>query len=100
MMPKIELLLFITGGSRPSMKALETLTQAFESRYKDCADLQVIDVTRQPDLAETHKILATPTLMKVNPAPVRRVIGDIGTVEALVDELGLPQTTFKKKETP
>jgi circadian clock protein KaiB len=39
--------------------------------------LEIIDVLEQPDVAETDRILATPTLIKQLPPPLRRVIGDL-----------------------
>ena len=39
--------------------------------------LEIIDVLEQPQVAEDDKILATPTLIKQLPPPLRRVIGDL-----------------------
>jgi circadian clock protein KaiB len=47
----------------------------------------VIDVIKQPQLAEDDKILATPTLIKILPPPVARIIGDLSDREKVL--LGL-----------
>jgi circadian clock protein KaiB len=47
----------------------------------------VIDVVKDPNLAEDDKILATPTLIKILPPPVRRIIGDLSNKEKVL--LGL-----------
>lgn len=50
-------------------------------------DLEIIDVLEFPDLAEDERILATPTLIKSLPLPLRRVIGDLSDKEKVL--LGL-----------
>jgi len=50
-------------------------------------ELQIIDVLENPQLAEDEKILATPTLIKQLPPPLRRVIGDLSDTEKVL--LGL-----------
>jgi circadian clock protein KaiB len=42
---------------------------------------------KQPKLAEDDKILATPTLIKILPPPVARIIGDLSNREKIL--LGL-----------
>jgi len=49
--------------------------------------VEIIDVLEQPEIAETHRILATPTLIKELPPPLRRVIGDLSDKEKVL--LGL-----------
>lgn len=49
--------------------------------------MEIIDVLEQPEIAETHRILATPTLIKELPPPLRRVIGDLSDKEKVL--LGL-----------
>jgi len=57
--------------------------QELRGRY----ELQVIDVLEQPQLAEDEKVLATPTLIKQLPPPLRRVIGDLSDKDKVL--LGL-----------
>jgi circadian clock protein KaiB len=49
--------------------------------------LEIIDVLEHPELAESERILATPTLIKQLPPPLRRVIGDLSNKEKVL--LGL-----------
>jgi circadian clock protein KaiB len=58
-----------------------------ERELDDEYELEVIDVLEKPQLAEDEKILATPTLIKKLPAPVRRLIGDLSDTEKVL--LGL-----------
>ena len=49
----------------------------------------MIDVLKNPQLAEEDKILATPTLSKILPPPVRRIIGDLSDRERVLIGLDL-----------
>jgi circadian clock protein KaiB len=52
-------------------------------------ELTIIDVLELPQQAEEDKILATPTLIKEAPAPVRRVVGDLSNEQSLLLALDL-----------
>ncbi|HYF50237.1 MAG TPA: circadian clock KaiB family protein [Planctomycetota bacterium] len=82
--------LFITGDSVTSINALSTLTRACQTELKGKVTLTVVDVRKEPELAEQEKIIATPTLIRERPLPVRRLIGDITSMEILARELNLP----------
>ena len=60
-----------------------------ENEFKGVYALKVIDVLKQPQLAEEDKILATPTLAKILPPPVRRIIGDLSDREKVLIGLDL-----------
>jgi circadian clock protein KaiB len=49
----------------------------------------VIDVLERPQLAENEKIMATPTLVKELPPPLRRVVGDLSNRERVLVGLDL-----------
>jgi circadian clock protein KaiB len=53
-------------------------------------DLEVIDVIVSPQEAEDHKIIATPTLIRMSPEPIRRIIGDLSDGERVAFGLDLP----------
>lgn len=73
------------------MSAIENLRRICEKDLKDHYDLEVIDVLKNPELAEQDKILATPTLIKQLPPPLRRVIGDLSDSEKVLLGLELQQ---------
>ena len=52
-------------------------------------DLEVIDIYQQPALARAHQIVATPTLIREFPRPVRRFIGDLLKMDGLLAGLAL-----------
>ena len=81
--------LYLAGNTPNSMTALNTLREILESEFKGVYALKVIDVLKSPQLAEEDKILATPTLAKILPPPVRRIIGDLSDREKVLIGLDL-----------
>jgi circadian clock protein KaiB len=84
---KYVLKLYVTGVTPRSQTALKNLENILDEDYKGVYSLKVIDVIKQPQLAEDDKILATPTLIKILPPPVARIIGDLSDREKVL--LGL-----------
>jgi circadian clock protein KaiB len=72
-----QLRLYVTGRTPRSEQAIANLRRICEDELHGQYELQIIDVLEHPQLAEDEKILATPTLIKQLPPPLRRVIGDL-----------------------
>jgi circadian clock protein KaiB len=81
--------LYVAGNTPNSMRALKTLRNILETEFRGVYALKVIDVLKNPQLAEEDKILATPTLAKILPPPVRRIIGDLSDRERVLIGLDL-----------
>jgi len=81
--------LYVAGNTPNSMRALKTLRTILETEFRGVYALKVIDVLKNPQLAEEDKILATPTLAKILPPPVRRIIGDLSDRERVLIGLDL-----------
>ncbi len=81
--------LYVAGNTPNSVRALRTLKNILEEEFKGVYALKVIDVLKNPQLAEEDKILATPTLSKVLPLPVRKIIGDLSDREKVLIGLDL-----------
>jgi len=86
-MDKFKLRLYITGKTPKSERAIANLKEICEKELKGLYELQIIDVLESPQLAEDEKILATPTLIKDLPPPLKRIIGDLSNSERVL--LGL-----------
>jgi circadian clock protein KaiB len=84
---KYSLRLFVTGASPRTGAAIANLRRICEEELVGQYDLEIIDVLEHPELAEDERILATPTLIKSLPPPLRRVIGDLSNKEKVL--LGL-----------
>lgn len=88
-MHKHLLKLYITGQTSRSIRAISILHEICEKELKGQYELEIIDVLERPQLAEDEKILATPTLIKVLPPPIRRIIGDLSDTEKVLVGLDL-----------
>jgi circadian clock protein KaiB len=79
--------LYITGTNPRAQIAIRNLQHICEHDLGGRYTLEIIDVLASPEIAEEHRILATPTLVKELPPPLRRVIGDLSDREKVL--LGL-----------
>ena len=86
-MEKFKLRLYVTGKTPRSERAIANLQIICQEELKGQYELTIIDVLEQPQLAENEKIIATPTLIKDLPPPIKRVIGDLSDKEKVL--LGL-----------
>jgi circadian clock protein KaiB len=93
-MDKFLLKLYITGQTPKSERAIANLRRICEEELGSQYEMVVIDVLERPQLAEDEKILATPTLIKQLPPPLRRVIGDLSDTEKVL--LGLDLQPVQK----
>ncbi len=74
---KWELRLYIAGNTARSKTALANLKRLCEENLKGKYIIEVIDLIKQPQLAEGDQIFAIPTLVKKVPEPIRKIIGDL-----------------------
>jgi circadian clock protein KaiB len=95
-MDKVLLKLYVTGQTPKTERAIANLRRICEEDLGGQYEMAVIDVLERPQLAEEEKILATPTLIKVLPPPLRRVIGDLSDTEKVL--LGLDMQPLRKGE--
>ena len=81
--------LYVTGLTPRSTNALANLQVICEKHLRGRYDLEVIDIYKQPQLASGEQIIATPTLIKQLPAPLRRIVGDLSNEERVLFGLDL-----------
>lgn len=79
--------MYVTGSSPRAEQAVANLKRICEEDLQGDYELEVIDVLKHPELAESDRVLATPTLIKQLPPPLRRVIGDLSDKDKVL--LGL-----------
>ncbi len=96
-MTKVNLKLYITGHTSRSERAIANLRQICEVELAGQYELAVIDILERPQLAEDEKIMATPTLIRDLPKPMRRIIGDLSDVEKVL--LGLDLSNYPNSES-
>lgn len=81
--------LYIAGTSPKAVVALENLKAICEEHLKGRYFLEVIDLLKHPQLAEGDQILATPTLVRALPTPIRKIIGNLANIERVLVGLDL-----------
>ncbi len=79
--------LYVAGASDRSRRAILRARQLCEAEFTENFELEVIDVYQQPGLARAGQIIATPTLVREFPRPVRRLIGNLANTAGLLGEL-------------
>lgn len=86
---KYILRLYVAGATERSRQAVLRARQLCEVELKDNFELEVIDVYQQPILARDGQIVATPTLVRESPLPLRRLIGNLANTAGLFVGLDL-----------
>jgi circadian clock protein KaiB len=81
---KYVLRLYVTGMTPKSTQAIANVQKLCETHLAGRYDLEVIDIYQQPMLAKGEQIIATPTLIKKLPPPLRRLIGDMSDTERVL----------------
>jgi circadian clock protein KaiB len=86
---KWELRLYVAGQTGNSILALQNITkyckQYLDGRYV----IEVIDLLKNPQLAEGDQIFAIPTLVRKVPEPLRKIIGDLSNEEKVLVGLNI-----------
>src|SRR4029453_14222663 len=80
---------YIADGVQNSAQAVSNLTALCRAHLPDRHEIEVVDVFRDPKRALADRILMTPTLVKVEPSPIRRVIGTLSQTQPVLQALGL-----------
>ena len=81
--------LFIAGTSPRSQRTIENLSRICRARLAGRYALEIVDIYQQPELAEADQVVAAPTLLKLEPLPVRRIIGDLSDESRVLRGLGV-----------
>ncbi len=81
--------LYISGHTLRSIQAISSIQSICEKYLKERYTLRIVDVYQQPQLIQSERITAIPTLIKFHPLPLQRVVGDLTDVENVLNSLGL-----------
>ncbi|MGK7873613.1 MAG: circadian clock KaiB family protein [Xenococcaceae cyanobacterium] len=79
--------LFVSGSSTATEQALESIHRLLEQGLPHPYTLKVIDISKHPEQAETNQVSATPTLVRVLPQPVRRIVGELEDIQRVLQIL-------------
>lgn len=86
----LRLRLYIAGDGPNSTAAAANLRAALEE-VQGLVELEVIDVVADPERGHRDGVFATPLLVKLEPAPERRILGTLHDRRVLWNVLGLDQ---------
>jgi circadian clock protein KaiB len=81
--------LYVTGTTRNSARAIQHVRKVCEAHLPGRYDLEVIDIYQQPALAQAAQLIGAPTLVKEQPPPVRKLIGDLSNEPQVLAGLDL-----------
>ncbi|HUS34223.1 MAG TPA: circadian clock KaiB family protein [Verrucomicrobiae bacterium] len=80
--------LYISGWTPSSVSALHTL-KALQAEYlPEGSTVEVVDLIERPEAGVRDNVLAIPTLVKVSPEPVRRIVGNLSDLPKALKILG------------
>lgn len=94
-----ELRLYVAGTTAKAITAFQNLKKLCEEYVPGQYHIEVIDLLRQPQLAQGDQIVAVPTLVRKLPPPLRKVIGDLSNTERVLVGLDLKPRNLKLEVT-
>jgi circadian clock protein KaiB len=75
--PEFQLRLYVAGQTAKSLTAFANLQRICETHLAGQYTIEIIDLTKTPQLAAGDQILAVPTLVRRLPKPIKKIIGDL-----------------------
>jgi circadian clock protein KaiB len=84
-----ELRLYVAGPTPKSVAAFRNIEQLCEEHLAGLYHIEVIDLMKNPQLAQTDQIVAVPTLVRNRPAPTRKIIGTLSNTERVLGALDI-----------
>src|ERR1700757_5250647 len=90
---KWDLRLYVAGQTPRSIAAFANLKRLCEERLAGRYTIEVIDLVKQPQLAQGDQIIAIPPLVRKLPEPIKRVVGDLSNVERVLVGIDLQAAT-------
>jgi circadian clock protein KaiB len=76
--------LYVAGQTPRSVAAYANLKKLCEANLPNRYSIEVIDLSKQPNLALDDQIVALPTLVRKLPTPIKRIIGDLSNHERVI----------------
>jgi len=76
--------LYVAGQTPKSLTAFANLKNICEEYLEGKYQIEIIDLTKQPELAIEDQIIAIPTLVRKLPEPIKKIIGDLSNTEKVL----------------
>ena len=90
--PMFSFRLYVAGDAQNSVRAIANLTALCDQRLQDRHQIEIVDVFRDPDRALADRIVMTPTLIRMEPSPIRRLVGTLEHADSVAVVLGFGAT--------
>lgn len=87
--PFFKFRLYVASEAQNSALAVANLRALCRTHLPDRHEIDIIDVLREPKLALANSIFMTPTLIRLGPGPVLKIVGTLSQPEKLLQALGL-----------
>ncbi len=81
--------LFVADDAVNSAQAISNLVAICARHLPRRHEIEIVDVFKEPERALADSILMTPTLIRLAPAPVRRIVGTLSNTRLVLQTLGL-----------
>ena len=81
--------LYVAGSSPRSRQAIANMRRFADAHLAGRYELVVVDIVADPESAERARVLTTPTLVREQPAPPRRITGDLSDIGRVADALDI-----------
>jgi circadian clock protein KaiB len=81
--------LYVAGQSTKSLHAFANLQSLCDEHLAGHYEIEIIDLVERPSLARSDDIVAIPTLVRLSPSPLRKIIGDLSDTARVLGGLRL-----------
>lgn len=89
--------LYVAGTAPRSLRAIANTRRFCEQFLTGCFTLEVVDIYQEPTLAEAAGVLAVPVLVKTEPLPEQRFIGDMSDTQQIAASLGFGRSEGERQ---
>jgi circadian clock protein KaiB len=88
--PHFKFRLYVAGDGPHSVQAIANLNSLCREYLAERHEIEIVDVLHDTQRALDDKVMLTPMLIKLFPAPIRKIIGSLSQRENLLQALGFP----------
>ena len=85
--------LYVADDTVNSGQALANLRALCNAYLSGKHQIELVDVFKEPDRALEDRVFMTPTLIRLSPSPVARIVGNLSQTKFVLQVLGLGELT-------
>jgi circadian clock protein KaiB len=76
--------LYVAGNAPNSLRAIANAKAICEEYFASGHEIEIVDLLEHPQRALADGIIVTPTLLKLLPLPVQRVVGNLSDAKQVL----------------